>query len=205
MASDERGSFEDCKVDAWLDNQPTRPSTAIKSPPKVSRKRKRDESDHIQADRPRKPLRETTTNSLPAKDIESDPPKRMRRGTKLPAQEREPQRVSPRKNAPSAQRVDGETDETEYSKALQLADTTLLPRRVLDVSDGFNLLPESLKDSIIAYCEDFETRIPRNEYFKKSSDPPRQPTQDELYTWEAVKRIRENATKCSEDGDSEAY
>jgi hypothetical protein len=128
MALDERGSFEDYKVDAWLENQLTRPSTAIKSPPKVSHKRKR-ESDYIQADRPRKLLRETTMNSLPAKDVESNPPKRMRRGTKLLAQERELQRVSPRKNAPTAQRVDGEKDETGYSKALQRADTTLLPRR----------------------------------------------------------------------------
>ncbi|KAE8444333.1 hypothetical protein EG329_000643 [Mollisiaceae sp. DMI_Dod_QoI] len=79
-----------------------------------------------------------------------------------------------------------------------------LYKKVLDVSDGFNLLPESLKNSIITYCEEFETRIPRDEYFQKSSDPPRKPTQEELHTWEAVKRIRENATRCSEDSDSEA-
>ncbi|KAF4627925.1 hypothetical protein G7Y89_g10226 [Cudoniella acicularis] len=268
LHNDERNSFEDYKVKVWLDNQPTRTSTAIEpaTEPEVSpltrkssptHKRKRDDSDHTQAaDRRRSPLRETTMNSPPAKHAESDPPKRIKRGSKLPIQEQGPRRISPRKNEPtSSQLVDGEPAEAGYSRALQREEITLLPRRgtksnsstqsrssspvktiydlamaeppitffeanskktqppaavsqlykkVLDVSDGFNLLPESLRDSIIAYCEEFETRIPRDEYFKKSSDPPRKPTQEELHTWEAVKRIRENATRCSEDGDSEA-
>jgi len=38
-----------------------------------------------------------------------------------------------------------------------------LYKKILDVSDGFNLLPESLKDGIITCCKDFETRIPRDE------------------------------------------
>jgi hypothetical protein len=209
LHNEEQNSFEDYKVKVWLDNQPTRTSTAIESAtePEVSpftrksspsHKRKRDDSGHTQeADRRRIPLRETTMNSPPAKHAESDPPKRIKRGSKLPTQERGPQRVSPRKNAhTSSQLVDGEPAEAEYSRALQREDITLLPRRgtksnsstqsrssspvktiydltmadppitffeansktiqppaavsqlykkVLDVSDGFNLLPESLR------------------------------------------------------------
>jgi hypothetical protein len=210
LHNDERTSFEDYKVEVWLDNQPTRTSTAIESAtlsePEVSpftrksspsHKRKRD-SDRVQAaDRRRSPLRETAMNSPPAKHAESDPPKRIRRGWKPPAQERGPQRISPRKNAPtSSPLVGGEPAEAGYSRALQREDITLLPRRgtksnsstqsrssspvktiydltmadppitffeansrtiqppaavsqlykkVLDVSDGFNLLPESLR------------------------------------------------------------
>jgi hypothetical protein len=136
-------------------------------------------------------------NSPPAKHTESDPSKRIKRGSKLPTQERGPQRISPRKNAPtSSQLVDGEPAEAGYSRALQREDIILLPRRgtksnsstqsrsispvktiydltmadppitffeansktiqppaavsqlhkqFLDVSDGFNLLPESLR------------------------------------------------------------
>jgi len=206
LHTDELNSFEDYKVKVWLDNQPTRTSTAIESAtePEVSpltrksvpsHKRKRGDSDHIQAaDCRRSPLRETTMNSPPAKHAESDPPKRIKGGSKLPTQER---RISPRKNTPiSSQLADGEPAEAGYSRALQREDITLLPRRgtksnsstqsrssspvktiydltmadppitfseansktiqppvavsqlykkVLDVSDGFNLLPESLR------------------------------------------------------------
>jgi hypothetical protein len=209
LQNDERNSFEDYKVKVWLDNQPTHTSTAIESATEreasawarkssPSHKRKRHDSDYTQAaDRRRSPLRETTMNSPPAKDVESDPPKRVKRGSKLPSQERGPQRISSRKNAPaSSQLVDGELAEAGYSRALQREEITLLPRRgtksnsstqsrssspvktiydltmadppitffeansktiqppaavsqlykkVLDVSDGFNLLPESLK------------------------------------------------------------
>jgi hypothetical protein len=136
-------------------------------------------------------------NSHPTKQTESDLPKRIKRGTKLPTQERGPQRISPRKNVPaSSQLVGGEPAEAGYSRALQREDIILLPRRgtksnsstqsrssspvktiydltmadppitffeansktiqppaavsqlykkFLDVSDGFNLLPESLR------------------------------------------------------------
>ncbi|MCJ1405152.1 hypothetical protein MMC11_008378 [Xylographa trunciseda] len=265
LQNNERKSFEDCKVKVWL-GVSTAIESAILSGPEVSpstrksalsHKRKRDKSDHTRAtDRRRNPLRETMMNLPPTKHPELDPPKGMKKGSKLLTQERGPQRILPRKNAPSSsQQTGGEPAEAGYSRALQREDIALLPRRgaksnsstqsrssspvktihdltmadpsitfieansktiqppaavsqlykkVLDVSDGFNLLPESLRDSIFAYCEEFETKRPRDEYFKKSSDPLRKPTQEELYTWEAVKHIRENATRCSEDGDSEA-
>ena len=182
--NDEQLSFEQYKVDVWLDNQSTHTST------QKTRKRKRNESHSQAAHCPRNPLRETTMNSAPAKDVESDPPKRMKGRSKLPTHERGPRRVSPRKNAPT------ETDEAGYSRALQRGSITVLPRRgtasnsstqsrssspvktihdltmadppitffeansktvqppqtisqlykkVIDVSDGFNLLPGSLK------------------------------------------------------------
>jgi len=273
MASDGQESFEDLKVNAWLQHQSTHISTTAEWVLKVNRKRKRGNASHcIQTlDRRRNPLRETTMNS-PAKDAEPDHSKRSKKGLKTPTQQRQPLRMSPRKNMHPTQLVDGRADTAGYSGALQHADITLLPRRgtmsnsstqsrssspvktihdltmadppitffeanskkiqppqaivqlykrVLDVSDGFNLLPESLKvrdpfilmwnyadkyvqDSIISYCTEFETKTPRNQYFKQSSNSPTMPTQEEINTWEAVMRIRGNATKCSEDGDSEA-
>lgn len=129
-------------------------------------------------------------NSQVTKNTESDPSKRMKKGSKVPTQER---RVSPRKKAPS-QLVHSEANETGYGRALQYKDITLLPRggtnssiqsrssspvktihdltmadppitffeanskkiqpppaisqlykKVIDVSDGFNMLPKSLK------------------------------------------------------------
>ena len=110
----ERNSFEDYKVKVWLDNQLARASTAIelaiepevspltrKSSP--SYKHKRNDSDYTQAaDCRRSPLRETTMNLPPAKHVESDHPKRIKRGSKLPTQEQGLQRISPRKNAPTS-------------------------------------------------------------------------------------------------------
>jgi hypothetical protein len=46
--------------------------------------------------------------------------------------------------------------------------------------------------------DEFETRKPYNEYFTKSSNPPRKPSQDKSDTWEAAKCIQEYAARRSE-------
>ena len=205
LRNEERSSFEAHKVTIWLDNQPTSPLTAIASASELdispstqksspSHKRKRDDSDDFQAaDDRRSPLRETTMNSQTAMHAESDPTKRIKRGSNL---ERGPSRISPRKNAFPSQLVDSEPSEAGYARALQCEDVALLPRRgtksnsstqsrssspvktiydltmadppitffeansktikppaavsqlykkVICISDGFNLLPESLR------------------------------------------------------------
>jgi hypothetical protein len=139
-----------------------------------SHKRKRDDSDHTQAaDFRRRPLLENSMNSPPAKHAELDPPERMTRGMVdgTPAetgyskalQSKEitilPQRgtksnssiqsrsTSPVKTIHDLTMADPPITFSEAnSKTIQPpAAVYQLYKKILDVSDGFNLLPESLR------------------------------------------------------------
>ena len=59
------------------------------------------------------------------------------------------------------------------------------------------------QDVISSYFLEFEVRKLRDVYFKETSGLI-EPSQDDLALWDAVKHIRANAGRCSEDGDSEA-
>lgn len=148
MASNTRASFEESKVNLWLNSasgSTSIPSASLPEPesePKGSpstphapspycrsrkRKRERDGGDYILSlspGRPRNPLREANINLPPAKDSmpESSRPKG---GPKPPP--RASQRLSPRKNAPPPppppppQITDNETDEADEADGAEYA------------------------------------------------------------------------------------
>lgn len=139
-----------------------------------SHKRKRDDSDHTQAaDFRRRPLLENTMNSPPAKNPELDPPKRMTGGMVdgTPAEtgyskalQGKEITILPRRGIKSNSSLQSRSSSpVKTIHDLTMADPPItfseanpkiiqppaavyqLYKMIVDVSDGFNLLPESLK------------------------------------------------------------